>query len=524
MRVLVARASGAEARLSFAALIDLCDGVDVGELAGVPAPQLAALEVALLRAGAGVAAAEPHAIALGLLNALRALAVSQPLLVAVDDLQWLDPPSADALAFVARRLGSEAVRFLLAKRPGTPSALERALEHIGLERLDVGPLSFGATRQLLFKRLGLSVSRQLLRRIVDSTLGNPLFALELGRMLVERGVPEIGADLPVPDTVEDLLSTRVAELPDQTRRLMLAVALSADLQREELGAMVGTSAVDDAVQDGLLLVDAERVRAAHPLLAGAAMKRSRARERRELHFALANVVADEELSALHMALATERPDDELAAAHAAAGASARGARAEAIVLANHALRLTPPASEARGDRLLALAWYLDLAGEMGRLRDLLEPELPSLPAGTVRARVWLLLSQQTTSRNLDELERHVELALAECRGDPGLRAYVLAKESANAAAGLVARIPVAERWAREALAAGRDTERLALCALGWVRTLTGNPIDELCERSAAAARAEQARLGTREAAAATGGNGVAGQTAVAQGLSTTPDA
>ena len=491
MRVLLSRASAAEARLSFAALIDLCDRVDTGALVDAPAPQRAALEVALLRAEPGTVAGEPLAIGLGLLNALRSLAASGPLLVAIDDLQWLDAPSADALAFVARRLGAEDVRFLLAKRPGRPSALERALEHVGLERLDVGPLSFGATRQLLFERLGLSVSRQLLRRIVDATLGNPLFVLELGRVLVERGVPEIGAGIPVPDTVEDLLGTRVAELPDRTRRLLLAVALSADLRRDELAAAVGLSAVEDAVEDGVLLVDSERVRASHPLLAAAARKRSRSRERRELHLALAEAVADQELRALHLALATERPDDELAGAVAAAAvaASARGARAEAIVLANHALRLTPPPSLARGERLLALAWYLDLAGEMERLRDLLEPELASLPAGTVRARAWLLLSQQNESKNFDELERHLELALAECHGDPGLRAYALAKDAANAAAGLVAGIRTAERWAREAQrtapAAGRDTERLALCALGWARALTGHSIDDLCEQSGA---------------------------------------
>jgi hypothetical protein len=118
LRVLVARPSGAEARHSFAALIDLCDGVDIGALVGVPAPQRAALEVALLRADPGGVAPAPQAIALGVLNGLRVLSGREPLLVAIDDLQWLDPPSADALEFVAGRLGSERVRFLFARRPG----------------------------------------------------------------------------------------------------------------------------------------------------------------------------------------------------------------------------------------------------------------------------------------------------------------------------------------------------------------------------------------------------------------------
>jgi DNA-binding NarL/FixJ family response regulator len=492
VRVLMARPSGAEARLSFAALIDLCDGVDIGALAGVPGPQRAALEVALLRAEPGAAVPGPHAIALGLLNGLRALAAREALVVAIDDLQWLDPSSADALAFLARRLGSERVRFLLATRPGGSSALERALARQPLERVNVGSLSLGATRRLLFDRLGLSLSRQLLRRIAESTLGNPLFVLEVGRTLVELGVPEVGQDVPLPDTVEELLGTRVAGLPGPIRKGLLALALSADLRVGELAAVVGADAVEAAVDSGVLLVDGERVRASHALLAAAARKRSRLRERRELHLALAAAVGDPEQRALHFALATQGPDEGLAAtmAVAAAGASARGARVEAIVLAEHALRLTSPASPYRADRLLGLASCLDAAGELQRLDDLLAPELASLPPGTVRARLWLMTSHHRHgSKTLEDLERDLELALAECDGDPGLRAYVLANNSANAAAGLVAGIRAAERWALEGLQAvgdsGSDIERLALYALSWTRALTGNPVDDLIEQSRA---------------------------------------
>jgi predicted ATPase len=98
LRVLVARPASGEVRFSFSALADLLSGQS---LAGVPAPQRHALEVALLREEPDGAPPQPHAIAAGVLSALRALA---PLLVAVDDLQWLDAPSADALAFAARRL------------------------------------------------------------------------------------------------------------------------------------------------------------------------------------------------------------------------------------------------------------------------------------------------------------------------------------------------------------------------------------------------------------------------------------
>src|SRR4029077_13146277 len=91
------------------------------------------------------------------------------------------------------------------------------------------PWSLGGTRNLLCDRLGLSLPRRVLRRVVDETLGNPLFALEFGLALQEHRLPRIGEDMAVPDVVEDLLGARVARLPGTARRLLLALALSADL-------------------------------------------------------------------------------------------------------------------------------------------------------------------------------------------------------------------------------------------------------------------------------------------------------
>jgi DNA-binding CsgD family transcriptional regulator len=497
LRVLVARPSGAEAELSFAALIDLFDGLDLGALDGLPAPQRLALEVALLRAEPAAVAAEPHAIGLGLLNSLRALAARETVLIAIDDVQWLDRPSADALAFAVRRLEREPVGFLLARRPGRRPALERVLERTEFERLEIGPLRLGATRQLLSERLGLSLSRYLLRRIVESTLGNPLFVLEFGRTLVEQGLPAIGSEIPLPDSVEDMLGARVAGLSGDVRRLLLAVSLSADLRVAELRAIGPAEAVDDAVDAGVLVIDGTRVRASHPLLAAVGRKRSRPRERRELHLVLAGVVADAELRALHAALATVQADPELAetVAHAAASASARGARQEAVLLGEHALRLTPPESAARTERLLVLAGYLETAGEVQRMTALLTPELEALPAGAPRARAWLLLSEGAGPKSLVDLERHHERALAESQDNPGLRAYVLAKKAANTSATGVVRIRDSEAWASEAVRAARradpDVKRLALYALAWTRALSGRPIDDLCRRARAASDAPE---------------------------------
>ena len=195
VRVLVARPSGAEAELSFAGLIDLFDGIDLGALDGLPAPQRLALEVALLRAEPTAVSAEPHAIGLGLLNSLRALAARETVLVAIDDVQWLDRPSADALAFVVRRLERESVGFLLARRPGRRPALERVLERTEFERLEIGPLRLGATRQLLSERLGLSLPRYLLRRIVESTLYLQDIVPTEGVLSARHPTPEEWADI-----------------------------------------------------------------------------------------------------------------------------------------------------------------------------------------------------------------------------------------------------------------------------------------------------------------------------------------
>jgi len=172
LRVLVTRASSAEAQLSFAALSDLLNDVDE-ELGLLPVPQRHALEVALLRAEPFGAPPEQRAIALGFLNSLRSLSEHGAVLVAIDDVQWLDPASAEVLVFAARRLERADVRFLIAKRPARATALERALEPRGIERADVGPLSLGAIRRLLSERLGLSLPRHVLRRLVDATLGTP---------------------------------------------------------------------------------------------------------------------------------------------------------------------------------------------------------------------------------------------------------------------------------------------------------------------------------------------------------------
>jgi DNA-binding CsgD family transcriptional regulator len=488
---LTARASGAEAELSFAALTDLLDGVELGSLGSVPTPQRRALEVALLRVEPDGQPPSSRAIALGFLNVVRSLSDRGPVLIAVDDLQWLDSASREVLAFAMRRLESESIVFLLARRPGDTTELERACgRRVSVTRVDVGPLSLGAIRVLLSEQLGLSLSRHALRRLVESTLGNPLFALEFGRSLVEHGLPGVGEELSVPDSVEELLEVRVAHLSPGVRRLLLAVALTGDLRVSALPPSIDLDTAEEAVEAGVLVIDGDRVRASHPLLAAAARKRSRARQRRELHLELVEMAADEQLRARHLALAATVPDSDVAerVAAAAMGAAAHGARRAAVELGEQALRLTPAGSDERVERVLALASYLEAAGELQRLTDVLRTELDAIPPGPYRARAWLLLAEGAHIEHLDGYRAHLEQALEEAEDDPGLRARVVAKVSSAVIA--VESIHEAEASALEVLPAAREAgsevERPVLFALAWARGLEGRSVDDLCERFAAA--------------------------------------
>ena len=484
-RVLSARASEPELRMSFVALADLLTDVEADELFILPTPQRRALEGALVRADAEEGRVDPFAVSAAFLTALRGLSASAPLLVAIDDIPWLDRPSAEALAFSIRRLDDRPVRFLLTRRPGDTLELERAFGFDALERLDLIALSLGAARVLLSERLGLTLPRRVLRLIVDTAEGNPLFMLELGRVVAERGLPDVGQELDVPDPVNDLFGPRVLDLPDAVRRIVLATSLDAGLTRPQLDAIANPEAVDDAVAAGLVTVDGERVRPAHPLLAAATRKHSSERERREVHRALANAVPEPARRVRHLARSATGMDPELGAEldAAAASAIARGAVQEAVELADHAVRLTPPDSPAYADRLVAYARNLTTAGELPRARELLEANMNVLPAGPTRSRAFVILAY--CSDTVEQWERFVERALADSGDDPELRATALAMRSW--AATIVFRdLDRAEEDALEALElahrAGPEQERWALHALANIRLVRGLAFDDLCER------------------------------------------
>ena len=190
-RVLLHRSVEAEALLSFTGLSDLLAPV-FEEVAPMLAPlRRRALEVSLLLAEPGNDAPDSRAIGLALLDVLQMLAEQDSVVLALDDLQWLDPSSAGVLQIALRRLRDERVGVLATVRtaPETtvPVELDRVFAADRLERLPIGPLSMGALHHLLRERVGLDLTRPELVRVQEASAGNPFFALELGRELVRTG-------------------------------------------------------------------------------------------------------------------------------------------------------------------------------------------------------------------------------------------------------------------------------------------------------------------------------------------------
>jgi len=191
VRVFSARPAEPESQLSYVGLADILDPGLEDVLSALPSPQRHALEVALRRVEPEGGPPDQAAIALAALGALRTVANTGVVIVAVDDVQWLDAASLFALGFVAGRLRQEPVGFLFALRhePANrpPLGIERRLGEERVHRVGVGPLSLGALHQLIQARLGVAFSRPTLRRMHETSRGNPFFALELARAVHERG-------------------------------------------------------------------------------------------------------------------------------------------------------------------------------------------------------------------------------------------------------------------------------------------------------------------------------------------------
>jgi DNA-binding CsgD family transcriptional regulator len=361
--VRVARAVGVESamELAFAALQQLCAPM-LDRLDRLPAPQQEALGVAFgLRAGN---APDRFLVGLAVLSLLAEVADEQPLVCVVDDAQWLDLASAQALVFVAHRLLAESVALLLATRE--PS---EKLE--GLPRLVVEGLRNDDARALLGSALRVPLDERVRERIVAETRGNPLALLELPRGLTPD---ELAGGFGLPDApglsgrIEDSFQSRVARLPAETRRLLLVAAaepVGDPVLLWRAAGRLGIALQAASETDGLLAIGA-RVTFRHPLVRSAVYRAASAEDRQAVHRALADAThpeVDPDRRAWHLAQATPGFDEDVAAEleRSAGGAQARGGLAAAAAFLERAAVLTPEPSR-RAERALAAAQAKHQAG------------------------------------------------------------------------------------------------------------------------------------------------------------------
>jgi DNA-binding CsgD family transcriptional regulator len=471
-RVLVATPGEGEERYSFGVLTDLFREVELDDVE-LPVALRGPLDAALLREPA-TGGVDGQLVAAAVHEALRQLAEGRRVLVCVDDVQWADPASLEALTFAARRLAGRGVAFLLTRRVGYDrSPLEALLVRRRLRYVEPRPLTAQDTSHLLVQQLGLVVPPRVVRMVHEDSGGNPLHALEIGRVLLERGTPGLGEPLGVPEELATVLGVRVQHLPEEHQTLLLALALEPQAPESVLAELVGVAALHEAARSRLVAVGAGgRVRPWHPLLAAAAREGASPARRRELHLRLAELATGEETRARHRALAHPEPDEELADALAAAAALAggRGAALEAAELAELALERTPTDAPARTGRVVALAERLAAAGEATRLSARIEPEIDSMPLGPERGTACLLLLDGIVG-SMDNLEHWIERAMAECDGDPQIQATVLQIKAMTALGIRVSGVPAAQELAEEAGRLGQEQG----IGRDWFLVHTGHP-------------------------------------------------
>jgi DNA-binding CsgD family transcriptional regulator/tetratricopeptide (TPR) repeat protein len=357
----VARAAGVESEmeLAYAGLQQLCAPF-LDRLQRLPGPQRNALGTAFgLRDGD---APDRFLVGLAILSLLSDVAEPRPLVCIVDDAQWLDAASAQALAFVARRLGAESVGLVFALRE--PSG-ERHFE--GLPEFAVGGLDDRDAHELLGRVVAGPLDERVRDRIVAEARGNPLALLELPRL--RRTLAELAGGFGLSDApaalsgrIEQVFTERLAPLPPPTRLLLLVAAAEPVgdpvlVWRAAAKLGIGPDAAAPAAAAGLIDFGAQ-VRFGHPLVRSAIKAAAAPDERHRVHRALAESTdadADPDRRAWHLAHATAGLDEDVAAEleRSADRARARGGLAAGAAFHERAVELTPDPKRRAQRALLA---------------------------------------------------------------------------------------------------------------------------------------------------------------------------
>jgi DNA-binding CsgD family transcriptional regulator len=421
-RVLTSRSAHSETQIAFATVGDLFASAVEDTLAQLTPVQRRALEAALLLREPDGPPPEVRLLGLALLSVVRAQTHNAPLLLSLDDVQWVDPSSAEVLRFMLRRLEDEPVGVLATVRGRpveVPLELDRAFA--AFQRLGVEPLSAGAVHRLLWGRLALNLARPELMRVHEIAGGNPFFALELGRAIT-RGARVDSADVALPETLNALVTKRLRALPKRVRETLVAVAALA-APSVTLLEPLGAEVVDDvelAEKHGVVELDGDRIHFTHPLLAPACYAAMPLHRRRRLHRRLAGLDVDLEERARHLAIAATGADGRIAAAldAAATHARARGAAQAAAELAERAVALTPTDEVETGNRRrITAAEHCRYAGDMDKAAVLLEEVVGASQPGRIRAEA---LTQLAGARGMKEGFPVAMNLLTEALAEPGL--------------------------------------------------------------------------------------------------------
>ncbi|WP_029117039.1 helix-turn-helix transcriptional regulator [Mycobacterium sp. URHB0044] len=428
-RVLSARAAQAESVLAYGTLADLLADVDEAAFAHLPGPQRLAVDRVLLRAEADLAT-DQRAVAAAFLSVVTGLADDSPVLLAVDDLQWLDPSSQQVIAFAARRLVGPVgvLGTVRTDADGGNDASWLQLPKIDeLQRITLHPLSLGSLREVLSGRLGRSFSRQTMIRIHQVSGGNPFYALELARPMDDHTPTREAA---LPSTLNELVRVRIDSVDASAEDALLAMACLASPTVELVAAATGTSAervvslLGDAESTGIVGINGNQLRFTHPLLARGVYTEAAPARRREMHRRLADLVDEPELRARHLAMAATSADPRTIQSldEAAQTARSRGAPAAAAELVELAVGLGGDTPERR----IQLASHLMDAGEPGQARTVLETTIKRLGPGTLRAAaLYLLAFVRLFDDSFLDAAGLLERGLAETGEDLALRIQML---------------------------------------------------------------------------------------------------
>ncbi|OBA73680.1 hypothetical protein A5641_04815 [Mycobacterium sp. 1554424.7] len=483
--VLAARASTTDSVLAYTSLADLL--ADAGpDATPLPDPQRLAIDRILLRDNTDGRPTDQRTVGAAFVSVIQILAETSPVLVAVDDLQWLDPSSAHAIGFAARRatgpVGLLATFRTNSHHDSAPSWFAPP-PPAELTRIRLGPLSVGALHNAVSQRLGRSLSRPQMSRIYEVSAGNPFYAIELARTMLDQPP---GARVSMPATLMELVHNRIGTLDPAVRQALLAmacvgaptignIAYAIDADTDEIVTLL-----ELAEAQGIIEISGNRVQFTHPLLAQGCYDDATAAQRRAMHRRLADVVAEPELRARHLALSdtTGRPQTIEALDTAAEIARSRGAPAAAAELVELAIGLGADTPERR----IRSATYRFTAGDSARARATLRQTIEGPASRRQRAAALRLLGLWSL---LDGSSREARKLLDEALNDAGddlvLRVQILVplahaqvnvRHLDDAANSIAEAVRTAERIRQPQLL----SEALSMHAL--VRFLLGDGLDE----------------------------------------------